>query len=190
MAVRVVASAPSRLSRGLLNRMAEQGEGQSAEDSAPEAEGGTFRHGIIVPAAQGTAHHTGTSHAEQVIDGIEGQHHRCCQGNGGILDGVIQHTYKVGIRQVVEHHDQRAENGGNCQCGDCFGNRGLFKEQGSVLLQGISSPEKSFRAPVFRALSRKTDARSLLLFYHIPDSLLSWRNEQNVNISGGFFPIL
>ena len=72
-----------------------------------------------------------------------------------ILDGVIQHTYKVGIRQVVEHHDQRAENGGNRQCGDCFGNRGLFKEQGSVLLQGISSPEKSFRAPVFPALSRE-----------------------------------
>ena len=152
----VVASAPSRLEQGAVEQRCRAGRRPVRRGwRSRSRRRSSCRHGIIVTAAQGTAHHTGTAHAEQVVDGIEGQQHRCRQGNGGILDGVIEHTYKVGIRQVVEHHDQRAENGGNRQCGDCFGNRGLFKEQGSVLLQGISSPEKSFRAPVFRALSRE-----------------------------------
>ena len=61
--------------------------------------------------SQCTAHHTAGSHTEEIIHGVECKHQRCHQSDGGILNGVVKHSHKVGIRQIIDYGDQGAYNG-------------------------------------------------------------------------------
>ena len=111
----------------MLEHRIDQGKDQAEENGAVEAKGGTAVHRIIILAPQSPAHHTGAAHAEQVIDGVEGQQDGGCQSDGRILDGVVQHADKIGVGQVVKDHDQRAEHSGDGQLQHGLWYRGLLK---------------------------------------------------------------
>ena len=107
---------------------AEQREQQGAGQRAVEAEGGAAAHGVVVLPAQRAAHHAGGAYAEEVVHGVERQQHRRGQRHRRVLHGIVQHAHEVSVRQVVDHHHQRAENGGNRHAQHRPGNGHALKE--------------------------------------------------------------
>ena len=103
-----------------------------AEKGTVKPHGRTPAHHIIFPAPQGTAHHTGSSHPKQIVYRIECQQHRGRQRHRRILQRIIQHPHKIRIRQIVQHHHQTAQNGGNRQICHCLGNGHGFKQKSFV----------------------------------------------------------
>ena len=63
---------------------------------------------FVIPASQRPAHHAAAPHAEQVIDRVERQDQRRGQRHRRVLNGIVQHSHKIGIRQIVKHRHQRA----------------------------------------------------------------------------------
>ena len=59
-----------------LEQSAEKSEQDSAHKGAVKAKGRAAGHSIVVLPAQSAAHHTGGSHAEQIVDGIKGKENR------------------------------------------------------------------------------------------------------------------
>ena len=99
--------------QGLLKRSIQHGEQQAGDHRAVKPEGRAAGHGIIIPFAQGPAHHAGGAHAEQVVHRVESQQQGGSQGDGGVFHRVVQHAHKVGVCQVVEHHHQGTEHRGD-----------------------------------------------------------------------------
>ena len=69
----------------------------------------TSPHQSMIPAAQRTAHHTGGAHAKQVVHRIKCKQHRRRQCYGRILHRIVQHPYKISVRQIIDHHHKRTE---------------------------------------------------------------------------------
>ena len=111
-----------------MQQRVNNGKQQPGKDRAVKPKGRAAVHRLIVLFPQGTAHHAGAAHAEQVIHRIEGQQQRCRQGDGGVLHRIVEHAHKIGVRQVVKHHDQRTEHCGHCQLHHRLGNGGAFKQ--------------------------------------------------------------
>ena len=61
------------------------------------------------------------------LDVYKRQEYRRRQRHRGILHRVVHHPHKVCIRQVVNHHDQRAQDSGYCQLHHGLWNWCLFE---------------------------------------------------------------
>ena len=117
-----------KIQQRLLKYRTKEGKQDSTENSAVKTKGGTSVYRLVIPASHGPAHHAGASHAKQVIHRVECQKHRRRQSHRRVLNGIVEHAYKIGVRQIIKYHHQRAENGGNRQRHHRSGNRGIFKK--------------------------------------------------------------
>ena len=142
----------------------QKGEKQSRTDGTIKSKGRAAVHRLIVLPPQGPAHHAGSAYAEKVVDGIEGQKHRRRQGDGGIFNGLIEHAHKISIGQIIKHHHQRTEYGGNGQLSHRPGNGRLLKQSGLfAVLHGKNHP--SFRGDRPALPAKKQDGiHSALIF--------------------------
>ena len=106
---------PQQVQQGHLKGHVGPGEQQPGDHRAVKPKGGAAVHRVVVLLPQGPAHHAGGAHPEEVVHRVERQQQRGRQGDGGVLHRVVEHPHKVGVRQVVEHHHQRAEHRGDGQ---------------------------------------------------------------------------
>lgn len=171
---------------------AEQRDERPARHGAPEAEGRGAADGIVILEAQGSAHQTGAAHAEQIVHRVECQQHRGRQRNRRVLDRVIEHSHKPGIGQVIQHHDQRAQDGGDRQRGDGPGQGHGFKQFGpccrlchfNLRCPGLARAQKHSGAVYPPPYAGQPTARRFLLFYnHAPAlSIEGPENPQRVGL--------
>ena len=126
---------------------AQQGKQDAAEDGAIKPEGRACIDRVKVLPPQRPAHHAGAAHAEQVVDGVEGQQHRRRQRNRRILNRVVQHPDKVGVGQVVKDHNQGAQNRRHRQLHHSLGYRNLLKERKTLFIfHPMCPPLRAIRA--------------------------------------------
>ena len=141
--------------KGIEKDGEKQGKQEPADNRAIKPERGALVHHLVIPAAERTAHHAGTPHTEQVVHSVERQQNRCGQRDGGVLHRIVQHADKICIRQIVKHHDQRAEDGRDRQRHDGSGNRLVFEQiylflvfsHRKELLPGGSGPRPAIKIP-------------------------------------------
>ena len=89
------------------------------------------RNDVLVFETQRAAHHAGAADAEQVGNSVESQQHRGRQRDACAFDRVVEHADKIGVCKVVQHHDERADDGGHSQRDDRAGHRALLKQRHS-----------------------------------------------------------
>ena len=111
-----------------LKQQAEHRKQQTAEKCPVKAEGRAGFYPFIVPIAKRTAHHAGGADAKKIDNGIEGQRDGENQSDGGVLDRIAEHTHKVGVGNIVEDANQRADDHRDGQRGDGLRNRHGFKQ--------------------------------------------------------------
>ena len=139
---RAEADGPHKVSAGRLRRLrigaehdeqrraeygVEHGEQQAAEQRAVKSERRALVHGVHILAAERAAHHARAADAEEVVDRVEGEQHRRRQRDRGILNRVVQHADEVGVREVVNHHDERADHRRDRELHDRLRYRRVFK---------------------------------------------------------------
>ncbi len=111
-----------------MERSIERRKQESANQRAVKAKGGAAVNRVIILSSKPPAHHTGGTYPEQVVYCVERKENRSGQRDRRILDGVAQHSHKVGVRKIIDNHNQRADDGWDCQLHDRLRDGDFFKQ--------------------------------------------------------------
>ena len=96
-----------------MEQGAESTEDQSAYERTVKTEGRTSRNSVIVFAPQRPAHHAGCSDAKQIVYRIEREQNGGGKRDRRVFHRIAQHSYKISVRHIVEHHDKGTEDHGD-----------------------------------------------------------------------------
>ena len=85
---------------------------------AVKSHGGAAVNSVIILSSKSPAHHAGGTYPEQIVNRVECEKHRSSQCDCRVLDGVAKHSHEISVRKIIDYHNQRTDDGRDCQFHD------------------------------------------------------------------------